>query len=96
MSPITIATTSVLVAKNRMNRAKIQFQNTGKKPIYLKKINSNLNPLPTVSSSDYDFILPANTGSESETILQIESVLGFVAVSENPNSTLAIMETIKL
>lgn len=95
-SPILINTIATLVVNRNKNRKSITFQNTGIEPILMKRqIIGEL--VPTLSLTNYDFILAPGVfeNDGSGTIIQIETISAFEAMTASGTSKLAIMETIQ-
>jgi len=93
-TPISIGATKIKVASVVTNRALIRFQNVGKKTVYIKKI-----PLGSltvdVSDTDYEVLLHADPGESGKgDSFETNSINGFVAVSSNPGSELAVYQTV--
>jgi hypothetical protein len=92
-TPIPIGATKVKVASVVQNRALIRLQNVGKKAVYIKKI-----PLGQVTTSisdmDYEVKLNADPGESGKgDSFETNSINGFVAISVNQGSELAIYQT---
>ena len=93
-TPKPIGATKVKVASVVQNRAIIRMQNVGKKTIYIKKIP--LNSVTTnVSDTDYEVLLHADPGEYGKgDSFETNSINGFVAISVNPGSELAVYQTV--
>jgi len=93
-TPVPIGAAKVKVASVVQNRALVRFQNTGKKTVYIKKIP--LGSVTTdVSDTDYEVLLHADHGESGKgDSFETNSINGFVAISVNPGSELAIYQTV--
>lgn len=94
-SPITVATTPIMLVNVNINRDVVQFQNNGKKDVFVKKQKSNtITDVP--SDTNYDFILKSDNS-----IVDITSVSAFAGVTVSSGSSdvqvgeVGILETIK-
>lgn len=93
-TPIAIGTTKVKVASVVRNRAGLRLQNVGKKEIFVKKIPLGATTA-NVSDSDYEVKLNADPGESGKgDFFETNSINGFVAVSKNPGSELAVYQTV--
>jgi len=93
-TPVPIGATKVKVASVVNNRALVRFQNVGNKAVYIKKIP--LGAITTdVSDTDYEVKLNADPGESGKgDSFETNSINGFVAISVNNGSELAIYQTV--
>lgn len=95
-SPILVNTVATLIVNKNKNRKNIIFQNTGTEPILMKKQIVG-GTESTLSLTNYDFVLAPGVFEDdgSGTIIQIETISAFYAMTASGTSKLAIMETVK-
>jgi len=82
-SPLSIGTTSIIVAPINRKRAILRMQNTGGKDIYVKKIPLSGLIVP-VSATDYDVVVAATTGNSEAVVFETNSINAFQAISSTP------------
>jgi hypothetical protein len=104
-SPVTVGTTTTVLAEINYKRNEIVLENTGNRTVYLKKVQP-YSSMPIPSSTSYDYVLEAggNNGNDDDkdnerntksmSVLKLKSISGFVAVTGSGTSTISVMQTV--
>jgi hypothetical protein len=98
-SPVTVGTTTTVLAEINYKRNEIVLENTGNKTVYLKKVQP-YSSIPIPSPTSYDYVLEAGVGDDNErdtksmSVLKLKSISGFVAVTGSGTSTISVMQTV--
>jgi len=97
ISPVTVGTTPVVLAKANLNRKSMILQNNSKEDVYIKKQKlTGAYVLPT--ATNYDFILHGSVGecTDGERIELFDSVAAFLGVTTKSTATLGVSEIVKV